>query len=168
VDSGDAIVAFTSPARLCVLNSTAGSGILQPKMEQREMTMTVSRRSLLLSVALPLAALAPAGAASPLSILDPDRDGTVSLAEAKAAAAKVFDRLERDKDGTLDAQELRGRVSKAELIAADPDKDGTLDKDEYMRLVEARFRAADPDNDGTLDARELRSPAGKALLKLLL
>ncbi|MDB5504235.1 MAG: hypothetical protein JWR89_4137 [Tardiphaga sp.] len=132
----------------------------------REMNMT-TRRTVLLSLALPLAALVPAEAASKLKLLDPDKDGTVDLAEAKAAASKLFDKLDRDKDGTLDAKELRGRISAKEFAAADPDKDGTLDKNEYMTIVEARFRAADPDNDGTLDAKELATPAGKALLKLL-
>ncbi len=47
--------------------------------------------------------------------LDPDKDGTVDLAEAKNAAGKLFDKLDRDKDGTLDARELRGRMSKSEF-----------------------------------------------------
>jgi Ca2+-binding EF-hand superfamily protein len=93
------------------------------------------RRTLLLSLALSLTtAWLPAWAASALNVLDPDKDGTVDLAEAKAAAAKLFDRLDRDHDGTLDARELRGRVSKMEFAAADPDKDGTLDKNEYMTI----------------------------------
>jgi Ca2+-binding EF-hand superfamily protein len=100
-------------------------------------------------------------------MLDPDNDGTVDLAEAKAAASKVFDKLERDKDGTLDKRELAKRLSAKELAAADPDHDGTLTKDEYLALVEQRFKAANPDNDGTLDAKELDSPAGRALVRLL-
>jgi hypothetical protein len=133
----------------------------------RETAMATTRRTILLSLVLPLAATFPARAAAPLKMLDPDKDGTVDMAEAKAAASKLFDRLDRDKDGTLDLKELRGRVSKAEFAAADPDKDGTIDKNEYLAIVEARFRAADPDNDGTLDAKELATSAGKALLKLL-
>jgi hypothetical protein len=62
----------------------------------REMNMT-TRRTVLLSLALPLAALVPAEAASKLKLLDPDKDGTVDLAEAKAAASKLFDKLDRDK-----------------------------------------------------------------------
>jgi Ca2+-binding EF-hand superfamily protein len=130
--------------------------------------MMTTRRTVLLSLAMPLAALVPAEAASPLKRLDPDKDGTVDLNEAKAAASALFDKLDRDHDGTLDAKELRGRLNAKEFAAANPDKDGTLDKAEYLALVEARFRAADPDKDGTLDAKELASPAGKTLLKLLL
>jgi hypothetical protein len=128
--------------------------------------MALSRRTILLSLAL-LPATTPAWSASALAKLDPDKDGTVDLAEAKAAAGKLFDRLDRDKDGTLDARELRGRLTKSEFAAANPDKDGTLDKNEYLAVVEARFRAADPDNDGTIDVKEFAMPAGKKLLKLL-
>jgi len=78
-----------------------------------------------------------------LLLLDPDSDGTVSLAEAQAAGAKVFAGLNKDPDGTLDAKELGDRI----------DADG--------------IKAADPDNDGTLDAKDLNSPAGQALLKLI-
>ena len=57
----------------------------------------------------------PAWSQSLLKSLDPDNDGTVDLAEAKAAASKVFDKL-------------------------DGDHDGTLDKDEYLADVEQRLR----------------------------
>src|SRR5882757_9446245 len=108
-----------------------------------------------------------ARAASVLQTLDPDNDGTVDLAEAKAAGSKVFDSLDRDHDGTLDRRELKGHLGPNELTAADPDKDGTLDKSEYLALVEKRFSAANPDNDGTLDAKELNARAGRALLRLI-
>jgi hypothetical protein len=116
-----------------------------------------------------LAIVPPASAASSSAIkaLDPDRDGTIDLTEAKTAGSKLFDQLDRDKDGTLDRRELRGRVSAKEFAAVDPDKDGTLDKNEYLAVVVQRFRAADSDNDGTLDNKELKSPAGRALLRLL-
>jgi Ca2+-binding EF-hand superfamily protein len=111
-------------------------------------------------------ATAPAFADA-LKKFDPDKDGTIDLAEAKNAAGAVFDKLDKDHEGTLEIKELQGRVSKVDFAAADPDKDKTLTKDEYLALVEQRFKAADPDNDGTLDAKELKTKAGKALLKLL-
>ena len=77
--------------------------------------MTTSRRTVLLALALPFAATLPASAASPLKMLDPDNDGSVDMAEAKAAASKLFDRLDRDKDGTLDAKELATPAGKALL-----------------------------------------------------
>jgi len=104
---------------------------------------------------------------SVLAMLDPDKDGTVDLTEAKAAGSAAFNRIEKDHDGTADRRELHGRLSAEDLAAADPDRDGTLDKAEYLALVEQRFKAADPDNDGTVDASELRSPAGQALVRLL-
>ena len=68
-----------------------------------------------------------------MKTLDPDADGTVDLAEAKAAGAAVFKKLDPDNDGTLDAKELTGRLDAAALKAADLDNDGTLDMNEYMR-----------------------------------
>jgi hypothetical protein len=138
-------------------------------MDFEEAVMSTPRRTIALSIALclSLAAMLPASAAGFLAKLDPDKDGTVDMAEAKVAAGQLFDRLDRDKDGTLDARELRGRMSKSEFAAANADNDGTLDKAEYLAVVEARFRAANPDNDGTIDAREFATPAGKKLLRLL-
>ena len=106
-------------------------------------------------------------ASTSLTALDPDNDGTVDAAEAKAAATKVFTKLDGDKDGTLDEKELSGRVDAAALKAADPDNDGTLDQKEYDALVVQRLKAADPDNDGTLDEKELGTDAGKAFLLLV-
>jgi Ca2+-binding EF-hand superfamily protein len=123
------------------------------------------------AMTLGVAALQPPAWAAPsstLKTLDPDNDGTVDLAEAKAAASQLFDQLDPDKDGTLDRRELRGRLNAKDLAAGDPDKDGTLDKNEYLAIVEQRFKAADPDADGTLDAKELKSSAGRTLRRLLI
>jgi Ca2+-binding EF-hand superfamily protein len=110
----------------------------------------------------------PAFAASALKALDPDKDGTVDLNEAKTAATALFDKLEKDNDGTLDRKELHGRIPDSEWAVADPDNDKTISKDEYLAYVEAVFKKADTDNDGTLDAKELKTPAGHALLRLLM
>jgi len=102
-----------------------------------------------------------------LSRIDPDHDGTVSLAEAKAAASAKFDALDTDKEGTLDASELTGILSSHEVKKADKDKDDTLDKAEFLALVEKMFKAADHDHDGALDAKELSTEQGRALVSLL-
>ncbi|RUP11231.1 EF-hand domain-containing protein [Hyphomicrobium sp.] len=132
------------------------------------------KSKLLSAAALAIAGLAGISYTSPLlaasttlSALDPDKDGTVDLQEAKTAAAAVFAKLDPDKDGTLDAKELSGRVDAAAIKTADPDSDGTLDQKEYETLVEARFKAADPDGDGTLDDKELTTDAGKSFLLLV-
>ena len=125
----------------------------------------------LLAISLPpamvIASASPAFAASALQTLDPDKDGTVDLNEAKTAASALFDTLDKDKDGTLDRKELRGRISENDWKIADPDNDKTISKDEYLAFVEVAFKRADPDNDGTIDAKELKTPAGHALLLLL-
>jgi Ca2+-binding EF-hand superfamily protein len=126
----------------------------------------------LLAISLPLAMVAtsasPAFAASALQTLDPDKDGTVDLNEAKTAASALFDKLDVDHDGTLDRKELTDRISAEDWKIADPDSDKTISKDEYLAYVEAVFKKADADNDGTLDAKELKTPAGRALLRLLM
>ena len=129
--------------------------------------MSIRERSLLTILAIMLIGTTPAWSQSLPKTLDPDKDGTVDLAEAKSAASKLFDKLDRDHDGTLDKRELRGRVNAKDFAASDPDNDGTLDKNEFLALVEKRFKAAYPDNDGTIDAKELKSAAGRALVVLL-
>ena len=99
--------------------------------------------------------------------IDPDHDGTVTLAEAKTAAAAKFEALDTDKEGTLDASELTGVVGTGTLASADPDHDKTLDKTEFMALVAKMFAAADPDKDGTLTPQELSTEKGRALVSLL-
>ena len=112
-------------------------------------------------------ALAEANSCAAMTGLDPDRDGTIDLAEAQKAAAAVFDKIEHDGDKTVDAKEAEGRLSKNDLQAGDPDNDGTLTKDEYLALVAKRFSAADPDKEGTIDCKELSASAGEELLKLI-
>ncbi len=122
-----------------------------------------------ISAALLLLASSSVSLASPeaLKALDPDKDGTIDLAEAQAGATKVFGSLDPDKPGKLDAKELDGRLDAGALKAADPDNDGTLDPEEYAAVVAAKFKAADPDNDGTIDENELPSSEGLELLKLI-
>ena len=126
-------------------------------------------------LAIPLAAtgidqgFAKGTSCKALSVIDPDNDGSLDLAEAKKAAGALFDKLNKDqgKDTTLDSREVRGRLSKKELEKADPDKDRTIDRAEYLAVVEARFKAANGDKDTTIECKELGTRAGQALLRLL-
>jgi Ca2+-binding EF-hand superfamily protein len=111
--------------------------------------------------------LGPGFAASALSEIDTDHDGTIDLNEAKTAAVSEFDKLDADHDGTLDHKELNGRISKSDWRIADPDNDKTISKDEYIAFVEFAFKRADKDHEGTVDEKEARTPAGRALLRLL-
>ena len=94
----------------------------------------------------------PAFATSALQTLDPDKDGTVDLNEAKTAAGALFDSLDVDHDGTLDRKELGDRISAADWKIADPDNDKTISKDQYLAFVEVAS-SANPDNDATIDAK---------------
>ena len=105
--------------------------------------MSLRQKCVLASVGLILIGTSPVWSQGLLRTLDPDKDGTVDLAEAKDAASKLFDKLDRDHDGTLDKRELRGRSNGSD------------------------FAAADPDNEGTIDAKELKAAAGRSLTRLL-
>ena len=109
-------------------------------------------------------AIAPEAA---LHAIDTNKDGTISLDEAKAAAEKRFTALDTDHEGTLDVRELMGTLSPEAAKRADKDRDGTLSQEEYLAVVEARFKAVDTNHDGTLDLQELRTPQGQGLLRLL-
>lgn len=128
--------------------------------------MNLIRRRTLLASALTFA-LSPALAASTFGGIDPDKDGTIDLNEAKAAASAVFDKLDVDHDGTLSRAELKGRVLSHDWAVADPDNDKTMTKGEYLNYVEILFKRADKDGDGTVDAKEARTHAGRVLLRLL-
>lgn len=100
--------------------------------------------------------------------LDLDRNGVLSLAEAKSAAAKRYDDLNPDLDDALDREEARRRsLASATFRAADADRNGAVSKAEWLALVERRFEAADPDRDGSLSRAELRSEKGKAAARFL-
>ena len=95
--------------------------------------MSLRQKCVLASIGLILIGISPVWSQGLLKTLDPDKDGTVDLAEAKDAASKLFDKLDRDHDGTLDKRELRGRVNAKDFAAADPDSDGTLDNSRSLR-----------------------------------
>jgi Ca2+-binding EF-hand superfamily protein len=99
---------------------------------------------------------------------DLDRNGVLSLAEAKSAAAKRYDDLDPDLDDSMTQQEARRRsLATATFREADTDSNGAVNKAEWLALVERRFQAADPDRDGTLDRAELRSERGKAVARFM-
>jgi hypothetical protein len=101
--------------------------------------MSLRQKCVLASIGLILIGASPVWSQGLLQTLDPDKDGTVDLAEANDAASKLFDKLDRDHDGTLDKRELGGRINGSDFAAADPDNDGTLDKNEFLAIVEKRY-----------------------------
>lgn len=89
---------------------------------------------------------------------DKDKNGTVSLAEAKAfgIAQKHFEKANPDKDGSLDKAEFAAAIG-LQFAAANPDNDGTLDWKEAKKAgvkTKKIFEQANPDKDGTLDVAE--------------
>jgi Ca2+-binding EF-hand superfamily protein len=118
-------------------------------------------------------ASAESSAADAMKAVDTDKDGTISLNEAKSAATAVIVKIDADHNGILNNKELGGRVTVLDKLMPSPNpymswkSEGTITKEEYLSLVEGRFKSADPDNDGTLDAKELGTETGQLLLKLL-
>jgi hypothetical protein len=68
------------------------------------------RRTLSATLAITLIGIAPAWSQRLLETLDPNKNGTADLTEAKIAAGKLFGKGDRDHDGTLDERE-RPRIS---------------------------------------------------------
>lgn len=103
-----------------------------------------------------------------LNRLDPDSDGAMTLGEAKRRALVVFSKINPDGDRTLELDEVKGRLSKAQFMAADSlIKDGKLGRLEWLILVKKTFRAANPDGDRTIECDELHNAAGKSLYRML-
>jgi Ca2+-binding EF-hand superfamily protein len=95
----------------------------------------------LLLMVFPLAAATaadaqPTGAQidTAFAMADADKNGTVSLQEAKkfGIMTKMFEKADLDNDGSLDKKEFAAAVS-YQFTAADPDKDGTLDWKEAQK-----------------------------------
>ena len=88
----------------------------------------------------PDAGASPAFAASALQVLDPDKDGTVDLNEAKAAASALFDKLERTTTAPSTARSCMAGFPTADWAMADPDNDKTISKDEYLAYRRSRLQ----------------------------
>jgi hypothetical protein len=108
-----------------------------------------------------------AGLGMVMSVMDADKDHTLSLTEVSNAAARKFARMDMDHDKTLDPGEMVGIMTHQNAIAADRDHDGTLDHSEYLALTRILFQAADEDHGGTLDSDELSTTTGVVLVALL-
>src|SRR5262245_9689898 len=61
-------------------------------IEPEDVSMNIRRKTISAILAITLIGIAPAWSQSLLKTLDPDKDGTVDLAEAKTAARKLFDK----------------------------------------------------------------------------
>jgi len=89
---------------------------------------------------------------------DSDKDGTITMAEAKKFGiyGKAFTAANRDNDGALDRREFAVALA-YQFNQANSYKDGTLDWKEAQRAgVKSKkaFVAANPDKDDTLDPIE--------------
>jgi len=133
----------------------------------RRSLVTLIGTASLCAAPLALPAFFQATAATALTAADTNKDGTISLDEAKAAAAAEFDKLDKDKDGSLSLAEAAHHISAKNFKLADPDKDKTLTKDEYVGLAVLLFKKADKDGDGSINAKELHSTAGIELDRVI-
>lgn len=114
---------------------------------------TITKLSLLLAIALPVAALAGPGAAPPgrpgMAKLDTNGDGKIDDAERAAARAArdkrraaMLAEFDTNKDGTLDDAErtaMHRAMSDRAFAALDTNGDGVLSKDEFAAGHPGRF-----------------------------
>lgn len=120
------------------------------------------------------AAHRPGGMAM-MAMIDADKDGVITRAEAIAAADRLFDRIDRNRDGKLDKDELRPphrRGSGAPDAKSPPpgavaplqtDRDGRIDKPARGSRAGAMrggmLARADANQDGAIDRAEFRAAA---------
>lgn len=82
--------------------------------------------------------------------IDPDGDGFISRAEAKAGAERMYDsRIARSGQ---EGGARGGRRPFADLAEADRNGDGTLSREEFVTQQLRFFDAADANGDGRLKA----------------
>lgn len=95
--------------------------------------------------------------------MDANRDGKLTLQEAKDAAAQRFSRLDTNKDGVVTKEEAAAVQQKRQAERAekhfahlDTNKDGKLSKEE-AHMPDAHFAKVDTNKDGYLTKAELEA-----------
>ena len=96
-------------------------------------------------------------------MLDADRDGIVTLAEALKGVGQHFDQVDQTKDGILDRSEFESWFGRANPDAArfylalyDIDGDGKVTRAEFENPVKKRFALFDRNDDGKVTPDEVR------------
>ena len=111
----------------------------------------------------PVTAHAPPRASAPtrieaaypasLRFADFNRDGGVTVNEARSYARSQFNRADLDRNGVLRGRELRSESG--ELVYGARGRDGVVTFAEYDRSVMGRFQSLDIDRNGYLSRNEL-------------
>jgi len=103
-----------------------------------------------------------------LKSLDVNHDGVLSLKEVLSTVGAEFSVLDKDKDNSISKHEASAAgVTNREFVKFDLELDDNLDLKEFTELVKARFKAADLDGNQVIDQHELESVNGQALSSLL-
>lgn len=101
-----------------------------------------------LTIGLSVAALALAGtayaASDEASQSRPDRNATVTRAEAQAHAAQMFARMDANKDGKLDAADREARHA-AMFDRIDTNKDGQISREEFSAMHRSDGKRGGPE-----------------------
>jgi hypothetical protein len=117
------------------------------------------------------------GARGPMAKFDADRNGAISLAEARAGAAGMFAGADADKDGRVTREEMRafhgkmgghhrgahhggppkGGAKPGGPMHLDTDGDGAVTLAEAQSGIERHFAKIDSDRDGSVSEAEMRA-----------
>lgn len=130
------------------------------------------RRLLIASVALlSVAACTKPGAApkgdaaeSGRRSQDANKDGKVTLEEARAAQKRMFDRFDTNHDGKLAFEEIEAMPERlaGRMDRMDKNGDREISGDELAGAADDRFRRRDKNGDGVLTGDEARSGRDRA------
>jgi hypothetical protein len=92
---------------------------------------------------------------------DANQDGSLTQAEFEAGREALFERLDRDRDGALTMREARHARSEARAGAparrfdhADANNNGAVSREEFLAGPSARFDRLDSNGDGALTPDE--------------
>ncbi len=90
---------------------------------------------------------------------DSNKDGRVTLDEARAAQRRMLERFDADRDGKLGFAEIEAMPERmaGRIDRLDADGDREVTSAEMDAAAEARFRRRDKDGDGVLSGEELRT-----------
>jgi hypothetical protein len=107
--------------------------------------------------------------ANPMAMMDADKDGVITRAEALAAADRQFNRMDQNKDGKLEASEMRrphhrGRGGAERAAPTAPTAtDGTATADKRMHHRGGKggrmLERVDTNKDGAISREEFRAAA---------
>ena len=105
-------------------------------------------------------ALAHGGGRGMMLMMDQNKDGKITLAEAETAMKTRFTQFDKNKDGTVTKEELPSDRPHFAFKFADANKDGKVTLAEATQKAKDRFAKLDANKDGSVTEDEIKAGRG--------